>query len=181
MRRREFSTLLGGAAATWPLAVRAQQRPGKLAKIGYLGSSTVLAQSQWTAAFLQRLRELGWIEGRNLHADYRWGGTDINLLQRLAKEIVAAKPDVIFSSSSSPTTIAHCGLPIETCWNAHSRPPALRLPRPSSPPEGKSLDAVEALPMSTAQVSSLVIVGTIDPATVLIAKVSSSVHPCRRR
>ena len=85
------------------------------------------------------------------------------------------------SSSSSPTTIAHCGLPIETCWKSHSRPPALSVPLPSSPPEGKSLEAVEALPMSTEQVSSPVIVGTIGPATVLIAKVSSSVQPWRRR
>ena len=85
------------------------------------------------------------------------------------------------SSSSSPTSIAHCGLPIETCWNAHSRPPALSVPAPSSPPEGKSFEVVEALPISTEQVSSEVIVGTIGPAAVRIAKVSSSVQPWRRR
>jgi len=85
------------------------------------------------------------------------------------------------SSSSSPTTIAHCGLPIETCWNSHSRPAALSLPLPFSPPEGKSFELVAAWPMSTEQVSSPVTVGRIGPATVLIANVSSSVHPCRRR
>ena len=60
MRRREFITLLGGAAAGWPLAAGARQ-PGKLPTIGYLGASTPSAQSQWVAAFVQRLRELGWI------------------------------------------------------------------------------------------------------------------------
>ena len=63
MKRREFITLLGGAAATWPLAARAQQ-PAKLPTIGVLGPSTALAATKWTAALVQRLRELGWIEGR---------------------------------------------------------------------------------------------------------------------
>src|SRR5262252_6028856 len=61
MRRREFIALLGGGAATWPLAVRAQQS-GKLPTIGFLGASTSSAASQWSAAFVQRQRELGWIE-----------------------------------------------------------------------------------------------------------------------
>ena len=70
MRRREFITLLGGAAA-WPLAVRAQQA-GKLPTIGFLGSSTPSAMGQWVAAFVQRLRDLGWIEGRTVAIEYRW-------------------------------------------------------------------------------------------------------------
>ncbi|HKF09529.1 MAG TPA: hypothetical protein VKB89_12555 [Xanthobacteraceae bacterium] len=69
--RREFITLLGGATA-WPLAVRAQQ-PAKLPIIGYLGAATSSAWSQWTAAFVQRMRELGWIEGRNVAIEYRSG------------------------------------------------------------------------------------------------------------
>ena len=71
MRRRDFIWLLGGAAVAWPLAARAQHG-GKLATIGLLGSGTAAAQSQWTAAFVQRLRELGWTEGRNLVIEYRW-------------------------------------------------------------------------------------------------------------
>jgi putative ABC transport system substrate-binding protein len=63
MRRREFITLLGGAAAAWPLTVRAQQ-PGKLPTIGYLGGTTPLVEGRWVATFVQRLRELSWIEGR---------------------------------------------------------------------------------------------------------------------
>src|SRR5262245_66588929 len=70
MRRRQFITLLGGATA-WPLAVRAQQ-PGKLPTIGFLGTNTASAQRQWTDAFLQPLRELGWIEGRTVAIEYRW-------------------------------------------------------------------------------------------------------------
>src|SRR5262249_12421618 len=71
MQRREFITLLGGAAAAWPLAARAQQA-AKLPTIGFLGSATALAGSQWAAAFVQRLRELGWIENRTVAIEYRW-------------------------------------------------------------------------------------------------------------
>jgi putative ABC transport system substrate-binding protein len=63
LKRRDFITLLGGAAAVWPRAVRAQQ-PGKLPTIGFMGASTPAGQSDMVAALVQRLRELGWIEGR---------------------------------------------------------------------------------------------------------------------
>jgi putative ABC transport system substrate-binding protein len=71
MRRREFITLLGGAAVAWPLAARAQQA-GKLPTIGYLGATTTSTQTQMVAAFAGRLRELGWIEGRTVAIEYRW-------------------------------------------------------------------------------------------------------------
>ena len=70
MRRREFLGVLGGAAAAWPLAARAQQ-PAKLPTIGFLGATTPSGQNQWTAAFVQRLRELGWKNGRNVRFEYR--------------------------------------------------------------------------------------------------------------
>ena len=70
MRRREFITLLGSATA-WPFAARAQQAT-RLLTIGFLGSTSPAAQSQLTAAFVQRLRELGWIEGRTVAIEYRW-------------------------------------------------------------------------------------------------------------
>ena len=71
MKRREFITLLGGAAVAWPLAARAQQA-GKLPTIGYSGGGTPLTESQRVAAFVQRLRELGWTEGRTVAIEYRW-------------------------------------------------------------------------------------------------------------
>jgi hypothetical protein len=71
MKRREFITLLGGAAAAWPRAARAQQA-AKLPTIGYLGVTTPAVSAQRHAAFVQRLRELGWIDGRNIAIEYRW-------------------------------------------------------------------------------------------------------------
>jgi hypothetical protein len=70
VKRREFISLLGGAAATWPLAARAQ--PGKLPTVGLLGAGTLSAWSHWVAAFVQRLHELGWSEGRTVAIEYRW-------------------------------------------------------------------------------------------------------------
>ena len=70
MKRREFITLLGGAAAAWPIAASAQQ-PGKLPTIGYLGQSTLAVESQRVAALVQGLRELGWTEGRTVAIEYR--------------------------------------------------------------------------------------------------------------
>src|SRR5215475_15923313 len=75
MRRRQFITLLGGAA-TWPLAVHAQQ---KLPTIGYLGSGTRGTQGEWAAAFVQRLRELGWIDARTVAIEYRWAVPNLPL------------------------------------------------------------------------------------------------------
>jgi putative tryptophan/tyrosine transport system substrate-binding protein len=71
MKRREFITLLGGAAASWPLAASAQQ-PGKLPIIGFLGTTTPAAISRWTGPFEQRLSELGWVQGRTIMIEYRW-------------------------------------------------------------------------------------------------------------
>ena len=70
MRRRELITLVGGAAAAWPIAARAQQ-PAKLPTVGFLGSNAS-AWSPWTAAFVLRLRELGWIEVRTIAIEFRW-------------------------------------------------------------------------------------------------------------
>ena len=74
LRRREFITLLGGAAVAWPIAAHAQQAQ-KLPTIGFLGANPPSVQSRWTAAFVQRLQELGWVEGRNIAIEYRWAET----------------------------------------------------------------------------------------------------------
>jgi putative ABC transport system substrate-binding protein len=97
MKRREFITLLGGAVATWPFAVRAQQ-PGKLPIIGFLGANTPSVQSHWIAAFVQRLRELGWIEGRNVAIEYRWAETRFERSPEIIAEFVRLKVDVILTS-----------------------------------------------------------------------------------
>src|SRR6266851_6437330 len=100
--RREFIALLGGAAAAWPLAARAQQ-PGKLPTIGFLGANTPAAQSQWTAAFVQRLRELGWIEGRTIAIEYRWAEGHIERAVQIVAELVRMKVDVIVTSAGATT------------------------------------------------------------------------------
>jgi putative ABC transport system substrate-binding protein len=99
MKRREFITLLGGAAAAWPLAARAQL-PGKLPTIGFLGSSTPSAMSQWVAAFVQRLRDLGWIEGRTVAIEYRWAEGRSSRAAEIAAEFVRLNVDVIVTYAS---------------------------------------------------------------------------------
>ena len=93
MRRREFMALLGGGAVMWPLAARTQET-GKR-RIGFLGSGTSAAQGLWVTAFLQRLRELGWIEGRNLTVEYRWAEGSSERAAELAAELVRLNVDVI--------------------------------------------------------------------------------------
>jgi putative ABC transport system substrate-binding protein len=104
MKLRRFITLLGGAAA-WPLAVRAQPTI-KRATIGLLGSGTATAQSKWTAALVQRLRELGWIEGENLAIEYRWAEGRTDRLPALADELVRLKVDLIVTHNTPPTLAA---------------------------------------------------------------------------
>jgi len=95
MRRREFITLLGGgAAAAWPLAARAQQ-PAKLPTIGFLGASTPLSWTLWTSAFVQRLGEVGWIDGRTVAIEYRWAEGRRERFAEIAAEFVQLKVDVI--------------------------------------------------------------------------------------
>jgi putative ABC transport system substrate-binding protein len=98
LKRREFITLLGGAA-TWPLAARAQQA-GKPPTIGFMGSQTAANQRRWTDTFVQRLRELGWIEGRTVAIEYRWAEGQINRFVEIAAEFVRRKVDVIFTTGA---------------------------------------------------------------------------------
>ena len=96
MRRREFIAFLGGAT-TWPLAARAQQT-GKLPIVGYLGVTTAAAQNRVTSAFAQRMRELGWIEGRTVAIEYRWAEGRNERFTEIANEFVRLKVDVIVTS-----------------------------------------------------------------------------------
>src|SRR6516164_444201 len=103
-RRKFLATLLGGAAA-WPLAARAQQ-PGTLPTIGYLGSATPATQGQLVAAFVQRLRELGWIEGRTIAIEYRWAEGRAERAAEIAAGLVRRKVDVIATSGTAVVVAA---------------------------------------------------------------------------
>jgi putative ABC transport system substrate-binding protein len=104
--RREFITLLGGAAAAWPLAARAQQteQMRRLAVLMAHAESDPEGQAN-VAAFREGLRKLGWMEGRNLRIDTRWAAANVESTQLFAKELVALQPDLILSANT-PTTAA---------------------------------------------------------------------------
>ena len=105
MKRRDFITLLGGAAAAWPFAARAQQ-PGKLPTIGFLGQSTPVIESRRLAAFLKRLRELGWIEGRTVAIEYRWAEGRSERAAEIAAEFVRLNVDLIFAGGTEQVLAA---------------------------------------------------------------------------
>jgi len=100
MRRREFMTLLGGAASGRPMVARAQQ-PGKLPTIGFLGAGTPSGWSHWVAAFVERLRELGWIEGRTVAIEYRWAEGRDERYTEIAAEFARLKVDVIVTAGGA--------------------------------------------------------------------------------
>jgi putative ABC transport system substrate-binding protein len=104
MRRRGVIILLGGAAAAWPLAARGQ--PAKLPTIGFLGSLSQSTQSTWTAAFVQRMREHGWIEGRTIAIEYRWADGRRDRLAEIAAEFVRLKVDVIVTAGTAAVIAA---------------------------------------------------------------------------
>jgi len=106
IRRREFISLLGGAAAVWPLAARAQQSE-RMRRIGVL---MAYAESDregqaWIAAFREGLQKVGWAEGRNIRIVLRWAADDVELMQQFAKELVAHQPDIILTQNT-PCTAA---------------------------------------------------------------------------
>jgi putative ABC transport system substrate-binding protein len=105
MKRRDFISLLSGAAAAWPLAAGAQQL-GKIASIGFLVAGTQSVASQWVAAFAQRLRELGWIEGRNIIIEYRWAETGAERFAEIATEFVRLPVDVIVAVGNAAVIAA---------------------------------------------------------------------------
>jgi ABC-type uncharacterized transport system substrate-binding protein len=104
VRRREFITLVGGSAAVWPLAVRAQQ-PERLRRIGALigFAENDPAVQSWLAAFRGALTKLGWTEGSNLRIEVRWAGDDPDRMKTFAKELVDLRPDAILSVTTPVT------------------------------------------------------------------------------
>ena len=110
MRRREFISLIGGAAATWTFAARAQQ---KIPQIGYMGNSTAALEANLTNAFREGLRDAGYEDGRNIAIKYLWADGQYDRFPTLVSELVAAKVDVIVTAGTpaalavkqNPTTI----------------------------------------------------------------------------
>jgi putative ABC transport system substrate-binding protein len=102
LRRRQFLTLLGGAAAAWPFAAHGQdrlRRVGVLMGFGENDSEGIL----WLSSFIQAFRELGWTDGRNVRLEIRWGASDLNRQRMYARELVRLQPDVILAHGTSPT------------------------------------------------------------------------------
>jgi putative ABC transport system substrate-binding protein len=104
VKRREFITLLGSAAAAWPIEARAQ--PGRLPIIGFLGAGTRDSARTWVAAFEQRLRELGWTEGRTVAIKYRWAEGRNERMAEIAAEFVRIKADVIAAQGTQAALAA---------------------------------------------------------------------------
>ena len=108
IRRRDFITLLGGAAFAWPLTARAQQRE-RMRRIGVLASNLTADDPEWQVrsnTFVQGLQERGWSDGRNVRIDNRWGLGDSDRLRKYAAELVALAPDVILAAGSIAVRVA---------------------------------------------------------------------------
>src|SRR5215470_1092245 len=120
MRRREFIAALGSAPAAWPLAALAQQsaRTRRVGVLSSLAETDVEAQA-WDAAFRKRLVELGWIDGRSIRIDYRWGAGSVDRLRLFAKELVQLNPDALVSISTPATAALQAEtrtIPIVFAW-----------------------------------------------------------------
>jgi putative tryptophan/tyrosine transport system substrate-binding protein len=102
MKRREFITFVGGAAAAWPVVARAQQgeRMRRIAVLMNTSADDSMGQS-WNAAFVQGLQQLGWVIGSNIRIEYRWGAGDTERFRKYAAELVALSPDVILGTAAS--------------------------------------------------------------------------------
>jgi putative ABC transport system substrate-binding protein len=142
MRRRELITLLGGAVA-WPLGARAQ--PRRVPIIGFLGPTAPQAWMSWTKAFVDRLAELGWVDGRTVKIVYCWANGEIERASELAAELVALKVDLIVTSGSATRAAMNATSQIPIIFALASEPVATgyvaSLARPGGNVTGLSLEA----------------------------------------
>jgi putative ABC transport system substrate-binding protein len=136
MRRREFIGTLGGVAA-WPLAARAQQLQ-RLPTIGFLGTTTAAAWGGWVTAFVQRLRELNWSEGRNLAIDLRWAEGRYERFIEIAAEFTRLKVDVIVTSGGAVLAVKQATRDIPIVFAVANDPIGSGLVTSLSRPEGNA-------------------------------------------
>src|SRR5262249_19408681 len=175
MHRRSFFTLLGASAAAWPLAARAQQT-GKVPTIGVLAPATSSVESQRVAVFVQRLRELGWIEGRTVAIEYRYAEGRSERTAEIVAEFVRRNVDVIFTGGTPPALAAKqatAAIPIVFAFTADPIGSGLvaSLARPGGNVTGMSLQSIdttgkriELLREVVATLRSVAILGEIDNA-----------------
>jgi putative tryptophan/tyrosine transport system substrate-binding protein len=130
--RREFITLLGGAAAAWPVPASAQRPP----TIGFLGPASASAMSTWTAAFVNRLRDLGWTEGRTILIEYRWADGRANRVAELAAELARLNASVIVTTGTGVAALKQATSVIPIVFTIASDPIATGLVKSLSRPEG---------------------------------------------
>jgi putative tryptophan/tyrosine transport system substrate-binding protein len=178
MQRRNFLGILGGAAVAWPFTARAQQ-PGKLPTIGFLGSATPQTWGPWVAAFVERMSRHGWIDGRTVTIEYRWGGGSPERYAEIAAEFVRLKVDIIVTggtpalvakqaTSSIPVVCAIMGDPVGTGLVASLASPGgnvTGLSYQSTDLAGKRVDLLrEAIP----QLKRLAVLGNAGNAQVVL-------------
>src|SRR5215510_8545624 len=104
MGRRDFVALLGSAATAWPLATRAQQ--AGMPVVGFLGAGLAAEWARLIASFRQGLEEVGFVEGQNVHIEYRWAENQYDRLPLLAADLVRRQATVIFAATSTPSAVA---------------------------------------------------------------------------
>jgi putative ABC transport system substrate-binding protein len=178
MRRREFIGLVGGAAAIWPLAARAQQS-GKLPTIGFLGTGTPSGMNQWVAAFSERLRELGWIEGRTVAIEYRWAEGRSEQYDGIAAEFVRLNIDVIFTTVPAVSVLKRATSVIPIVFALGTDPVGgglvASLARPGGNITGLSMQAtdlagkrVELLSEAVPHLKRLAVLGNVDIPQVVL-------------
>jgi putative ABC transport system substrate-binding protein len=149
VRRRDFIRLLGGTAAVWPLSTRAQQS-AKPPIIGYLSPDSASTQTQWTAAFVRRLHELGWIDGSTVKIEYRWAEGHAERLSAFAAELVRLKVSVIVTSATPPTIAAKQATSVIPILFAASGDPVgaglvASLARPGGNVTGMSIQSIDVV------------------------------------
>jgi putative ABC transport system substrate-binding protein len=178
MNRREFITLLGSAAAAWPLAARAQQ--ARLPTIGFLGATTPAAESQRLAAFTQRLGELGWIEGRTVAIDVRWAEGRNDRFAEIATEFVRLRVDVIVTQGTAsiiaakqataviPIVFAGAGDPVGAGLVASLARPAGNVTGLSSQLRDTATKRLELLRDVVPNLRRLAIMANVDNASIVL-------------